>query len=158
MRRHDRAISLEEARSLLEEAEYGVLSMAGPDGVPHGIALNFALAGIAFNSTVLRRARRSLFSRRTRESRFAWLAAPRCYPISSGPITKVLLPTAQSRISLPRKGERAWSYWSVITRPTASKRGWSTLISSSARPRFSGSGWSQSRARLASDQSSLPSG
>ena len=45
MRRKDRAISSEEARSLLESAEYGVLSLAGPEGVPHGIPLNFALAG-----------------------------------------------------------------------------------------------------------------
>ncbi|MEI7729055.1 MAG: pyridoxamine 5'-phosphate oxidase family protein [Verrucomicrobiota bacterium] len=45
MRRNDRAIGIEEARSLLESAEYGVLSMAAPDGVPHGIPLNFSLAG-----------------------------------------------------------------------------------------------------------------
>jgi hypothetical protein len=45
MRRNDRAISIEEARSLLESAEYGVLSMTCPEGVPHGIPLNFALAG-----------------------------------------------------------------------------------------------------------------
>jgi nitroimidazol reductase NimA-like FMN-containing flavoprotein (pyridoxamine 5'-phosphate oxidase superfamily) len=45
MRRDDRAISIEEARSLLESAEYGVLSMACSDGLPHGIPLNFALAG-----------------------------------------------------------------------------------------------------------------
>ncbi len=45
MRRKDRAISSEEARSLLESAEYGVLSLTGPEGVPYGIPLNFALAG-----------------------------------------------------------------------------------------------------------------
>lgn len=45
MRRDDRAISIEEARSLLESAEYGVLSLASLDGVPHGIPLNFSLAG-----------------------------------------------------------------------------------------------------------------
>jgi hypothetical protein len=45
MRRNDRAIIIEEARRLLESAEYGVLSMACPDGVPHGIPLNFSLAG-----------------------------------------------------------------------------------------------------------------
>lgn len=45
MRRTDRAIGIEEARGLLESAEYGVLSMSGVEGVPHGIPLNFALAG-----------------------------------------------------------------------------------------------------------------
>jgi uncharacterized protein len=45
MRRNDRAISIEAARSLLESAEYGVLSMAGPEGLPHGIPLNFSLVG-----------------------------------------------------------------------------------------------------------------
>jgi nitroimidazol reductase NimA-like FMN-containing flavoprotein (pyridoxamine 5'-phosphate oxidase superfamily) len=45
MRRNDRARSTEEAISLLESAEYGVLSMTCPDGVPHGIPLNFALMG-----------------------------------------------------------------------------------------------------------------
>ncbi len=42
MRRIDRAISIEETRHLLEMAEYGVLSIASPDGVPHGIPLNFS--------------------------------------------------------------------------------------------------------------------
>ena len=45
MRREDRAITIEEARGLLASAEYGVLSMARPDGAPHGIPLNFSLAG-----------------------------------------------------------------------------------------------------------------
>lgn len=44
MRRSDRAIGAEEARRLLETAEYGVLSMASSDGVPYGIPLNFAYA------------------------------------------------------------------------------------------------------------------
>lgn len=43
MRRNDRAISIEEARRLLEKAEYGVLSMASSDGVPYSIPLNFSL-------------------------------------------------------------------------------------------------------------------
>jgi len=38
-------MNIGEARSLLETAEYGVLSMAGPNGTPHGIPLNFSLAG-----------------------------------------------------------------------------------------------------------------
>ena len=42
MRRNDRAAGAEEARRLLETAEYGVLSMASSDGVPYGIPLNFA--------------------------------------------------------------------------------------------------------------------
>ena len=45
MRRDDRAITIEETRSLLESAEYGVLSMVRPDGAPHVIPLNFSLAG-----------------------------------------------------------------------------------------------------------------
>lgn len=45
MRREDRAIGVEEARSLLETAEYGILSMASTDGVPYGIPLNFSLVG-----------------------------------------------------------------------------------------------------------------
>jgi len=42
MRRKDRAMEAEEARRLLETAEYGVLSMASSDGVPYGIPLNFS--------------------------------------------------------------------------------------------------------------------
>ena len=45
MRRDDRAIRLDEAKSLLESAEYGVLSMASTNGMPHGIPLNFAFSG-----------------------------------------------------------------------------------------------------------------
>ncbi len=45
MRRADRATSAEEARSLLESAEYGVLSMCSAAGLPYGVPLNFALAG-----------------------------------------------------------------------------------------------------------------
>ncbi len=43
MRRSDRAVSPEEARLLLESAEYGVLSMSSDQSEPHGIPLNFAL-------------------------------------------------------------------------------------------------------------------
>lgn len=42
MRRNDRAISVADARCLLEKAEYGVLSMASSDGVPYCIPLNFS--------------------------------------------------------------------------------------------------------------------
>jgi len=42
MRRNDRAIGADEARRLLETAEYGILSMASSDGIPHGIPLNFS--------------------------------------------------------------------------------------------------------------------
>lgn len=45
MRRDDRAITDQQARKLLAEAEHGVLSMASTDGVPHGIPLNFAVEG-----------------------------------------------------------------------------------------------------------------
>jgi len=43
MRRDDRAITDQQARKLLAGAEHGVLSMAGTNGVPHGIPLNFAV-------------------------------------------------------------------------------------------------------------------
>ena len=43
MRRSDRAIQSEEAKDVLENAEYGVLSMASPNGEPYGIPLNFCL-------------------------------------------------------------------------------------------------------------------
>jgi len=42
MRRSDRAIGADEARRLLETAEYGVLSTASLDGSPYGIPLNFS--------------------------------------------------------------------------------------------------------------------
>lgn len=45
MRREDRAITDYEARSQLASAEHGVLSMATPDGIPHGIPLNFVVDG-----------------------------------------------------------------------------------------------------------------
>ncbi len=45
MRREDRAITNDQARRLLAAAEHGVLSLATPDGVPHGVPLNFAVEG-----------------------------------------------------------------------------------------------------------------
>lgn len=42
MRRTDRATGTEEALGILATAEYGVLSMASPDGEPYGIPLNFS--------------------------------------------------------------------------------------------------------------------
>lgn len=44
MRRTDRAISNEEARSLFESTEYGLLSMSGSDGVPYA-SLSFRATG-----------------------------------------------------------------------------------------------------------------
>jgi len=43
MRRKDRAITEEEARALLEKAEYGVLSTVSENGRPYGVPLNFCL-------------------------------------------------------------------------------------------------------------------
>ncbi|GAB6059241.1 pyridoxamine 5'-phosphate oxidase family protein [Desulfonatronum parangueonense] len=45
MRRKDRAVDIEEARSLLGTAEFGILSMASLNGAPYGIPLNFAFDG-----------------------------------------------------------------------------------------------------------------
>ena len=43
MRRRDRQLSEEEAREVLQQAQYGVLSTVCPDGTPYGVPLNFAL-------------------------------------------------------------------------------------------------------------------
>ena len=43
LRRKDRAITSEEAISVLNKAEFGVLSTACPDGKPYGVPLNFCL-------------------------------------------------------------------------------------------------------------------
>ena len=43
MRRSDRAITPEEALTLLTTADYGVLSTVGDDGIPYGVPLSFAL-------------------------------------------------------------------------------------------------------------------
>ena len=43
MRRSDRAISPQEALSILKNAEYGVLSTVGEDGLPYGVPLSYVL-------------------------------------------------------------------------------------------------------------------
>ena len=43
MRRIDRAITEEDARALLNKAEYGVLSTVTEDGKPYGVPLNFCV-------------------------------------------------------------------------------------------------------------------
>jgi uncharacterized protein len=43
MRRSDRAISPEEAITLLTQADYGVLSTVGDDGLPYGVPISFVL-------------------------------------------------------------------------------------------------------------------
>jgi nitroimidazol reductase NimA-like FMN-containing flavoprotein (pyridoxamine 5'-phosphate oxidase superfamily) len=43
MRREDRAISEEQARELLNKAEYGILSTVSADGQPYGVPLNFCV-------------------------------------------------------------------------------------------------------------------
>ena len=43
LRRKDRAITSEEAISVLNKAEFGVLSTVCPDGKPYGVPLNFCL-------------------------------------------------------------------------------------------------------------------
>lgn len=42
MRRSDRALSKEEAKALLQEGTYGVLSTVGPDGIPYGVPVSYA--------------------------------------------------------------------------------------------------------------------
>lgn len=43
LRRKDREITKDEARAILDKAEYGILSTASADGVPYGIPLNFCV-------------------------------------------------------------------------------------------------------------------
>jgi len=43
MRRKDRQTTTEEARTLLQKAEYGVLATADKDGKPYGVPMSFAL-------------------------------------------------------------------------------------------------------------------
>jgi len=45
IRREDRAISEQEALSILEKAEYGVLSTISESGEPYGVPLNFCFNG-----------------------------------------------------------------------------------------------------------------
>jgi hypothetical protein len=45
IRRKDRAISEQEALSILEKAEYGVLSTVSENGEPYGVPLNFCVNG-----------------------------------------------------------------------------------------------------------------
>ncbi len=45
IRRKDRAISEQETLSILENAEYGVLSTVSENGEPYGIPLNFCVNG-----------------------------------------------------------------------------------------------------------------
>lgn len=45
IRRQDRLLPEERARRLLEEGEYGVLSMISPDGDPYGIPVNYVWDG-----------------------------------------------------------------------------------------------------------------
>ncbi len=44
-RRQDRTISKDEARELLEQAEYGILSTVGADGLPYGIPVSYCVIG-----------------------------------------------------------------------------------------------------------------
>ncbi|MHC4207121.1 MAG: pyridoxamine 5'-phosphate oxidase family protein, partial [Planctomycetota bacterium] len=43
LRRKDRAITEEEAMTLLSSAEYGVLSTVSDNGEPYGVPLNFCI-------------------------------------------------------------------------------------------------------------------
>ena len=42
MRRKDRALSIEETKDILSNAEYGVLSTVSADGMPYGVPISFA--------------------------------------------------------------------------------------------------------------------
>lgn len=43
MRRSDRAISADEAITLLSQADYGILSTVGEDGLPYGVPISFVV-------------------------------------------------------------------------------------------------------------------
>jgi nitroimidazol reductase NimA-like FMN-containing flavoprotein (pyridoxamine 5'-phosphate oxidase superfamily) len=43
MRRKEREISQKEAMAVLQKAQYGVLSIASPDGTPYGVPLNYCV-------------------------------------------------------------------------------------------------------------------
>lgn len=43
IRRKDRALSTEEARNLVEQGQYGILSTVGPEGLPYGTPLSYVV-------------------------------------------------------------------------------------------------------------------
>lgn len=45
MRKIERELPEAEARTLLEQGEYGILSTVGPDGMPYGVPMSYALVG-----------------------------------------------------------------------------------------------------------------
>lgn len=45
MRRKDRAMTVEDARALLKDGGYGILSTVGEDGYAYGVPLNYAVEG-----------------------------------------------------------------------------------------------------------------
>lgn len=45
IRRQDRLLREENARRLLKEGEYGVLSMVAPEGTPYGVPVNYVWDG-----------------------------------------------------------------------------------------------------------------
>ncbi|NLX18653.1 MAG: pyridoxamine 5'-phosphate oxidase family protein [Desulfobulbus sp.] len=45
LRRKDRALTEPEARQLLEQGEYGILSTCSPDGQPYGVPLSYCVLG-----------------------------------------------------------------------------------------------------------------
>lgn len=53
MRRKDRALSSEEAQSILEHNQYGVLSVVCENGFPYGVPIHYVMIGekIYFHST-----------------------------------------------------------------------------------------------------------
>jgi nitroimidazol reductase NimA-like FMN-containing flavoprotein (pyridoxamine 5'-phosphate oxidase superfamily) len=54
IRRSDREITIQEAKEILEKAEYGVLSTVGNDGQPYGVPLSYVYrdGSIFFHSAV----------------------------------------------------------------------------------------------------------
>lgn len=54
MWRKDRQLSLEEAKEILKNGKYGVLSVIGEDGYPYGVPLHYVMIGdkLYFHSTI----------------------------------------------------------------------------------------------------------
>ena len=62
LRRRERGLTIEKARRVIEESDFGVMSTVDAQGVPYGVPIHFALEGnkLYFHGTVSEDSRRAL--------------------------------------------------------------------------------------------------
>lgn len=116
MRRQDRVLTLEQARRVIEESVYGVLSTVDEDGVPYGTPIHFSMRGdkLFFHTTSSGDSRRAMNIQANDRVSVCFVRHARI--VQEELSTDYASAIVSGRVSLARGEDKSWAVRTLLER------------------------------------------